>query len=97
MSFIDPIQTPLNRVVPQKTETPGIENGFGEFLAQAMEQNRNVQARADQAVETLVSGEGGNLHEVMLAMEEADLSMRLLVQVRNKVVEAYHEIMQMQV
>ncbi len=48
-------------------------------------------------MEKLQSGESKNIHEVMISMEKADISMRLTVQMRNKVLEAYQEIMRMQV
>jgi len=45
----------------------------------------------------LIAGESKNLHETMIAMEKADISFRLMMGVRNKIIEAYQEIMRMQV
>jgi len=53
--------------------------------------------RGDQATMDLHAGKVANLHEVMIAVEEADLSLRMLVQFRNKAQAAYDEIMRMQV
>ena len=70
---------------------------FAETLQSAVGQVNENQVAADRAVEKLQTGESRNLHEVMISLEKADISMRLLVQVRNKVIEAYQEIMRMQV
>ena len=56
-----------------------------------------VQLAADRAAEQIAAGETKNLHGAMIKLEEADISLRLMVQVRNKAVEAYQEIMRMQV
>ncbi len=71
--------------------------GFQEALNGMIDSTNRAQVEADRAVEKLHSGEAKNLHEVMLSLEKADISMRMLVQVRNKVVEAYQEIMRMSV
>jgi flagellar hook-basal body complex protein FliE len=52
---------------------------------------------ADQAVLQANTGENVNLHELMISMEKADISLRLMVQVRNKAIDAYQEIMRMQI
>lgn len=58
--------------------------------------NHNLQ-KADEAILDANTGGNVDLHEMMLAMEKADISLRFLVQVRNKAVDAYQEIMRMQV
>ncbi len=50
-----------------------------------------------QATKNLQSGDAKHLHEVMIAVEEADISLRMLVQMRNKALTAYEEIMRMQI
>lgn len=76
---------------------PRQDSGFAELLTTAISQTNQAQLDADKAVTDLNTGRADNLHEVMLAMEEADISMRMLVQMRNKVTEAYQEIIRMQV
>ncbi|BCA79105.1 flagellar hook-basal body complex protein FliE [Desulfuromonas sp. AOP6] len=71
--------------------------GFAQTLKEVLDQTNQSQLNADKAVERLHTGEAQSLHEVMISLEEADISMRLMVQMRNKVVEAYQEIMRMQV
>lgn len=90
----------LNPNLPAPTathKTAASSSGFGEQLKQAMQSVNETQLVADQAVEKLHSGQSGSLHETMIALEKADISMRLFVQLRNKAVEAYQEIMRMQV
>lgn len=70
--------------------------GFSETLKNAVAEVNQLQLTADQAAENVVRGEMG-LHEGMLAMGKADLSLRLMLQVRNKAMDAYREIMQMSV
>lgn len=71
--------------------------GFGEALARAIRQVENWRLEADQKVERFLADEGEDLHTVALATQRAELAFELFVQVRNKVVQAYQEIMRMQV
>jgi flagellar hook-basal body complex protein FliE len=70
--------------------------GFSETLKSAVAEVNQLQQTADGAAEKVVRGEIG-IHEGMLAMGKADLSLRLMLQVRNKAMDAYREIMQMSV
>jgi flagellar hook-basal body complex protein FliE len=71
--------------------------GFGESLENMLRSVNQAQLGGDQAIEQLQSGGVQNLHEVMIAVEEADVSLRMLVQMRNRAVTAYEEIMRMQI
>ena len=71
--------------------------GFGESLENMLRSVNETQLSGDQAIEQLQSGGVQNLHEVMIAVEEADVSLRMLVQMRNRAVTAYEEIMRMQI
>ena len=70
--------------------------GFGEYLNQALQKVNKLQVEADQMVEKVAQGEE-DIHNAFIALEKADLALGIAVQVRNKVVEAYQEIMCMQV
>lgn len=70
---------------------------FSTVLGDALVEVNRLQGEADQAVEDLVTGAGVSLHETMIALEKADLSFRLMMQVRNKIVQAYREVLSMQV
>lgn len=69
----------------------------GKFLGELVNKVNDLQTQADKSVEKLMTGEAKGLHEVMIAMEKSQVSFQFLTQVRNKAVEAYQEIMRMQV
>jgi flagellar hook-basal body complex protein FliE len=71
--------------------------GFGQILTDAVNDLNESQLRADDLVQQLATGGDVELHDVMIAQEQADLSFQLAIQVRNKVLEAYQEIMRMQI
>jgi flagellar hook-basal body complex protein FliE len=67
---------------------------FAETLGQALGSVDKIQLEADGQAAMVANG-GGNLHEMALALEKADVTMRLAVKVRNKLLDAYNEIMKM--
>ena len=71
--------------------------GFLESLQKSMEEVNVDQLQADSSIKDLVAGKSKNIHETMLAIQKADLSLKTMMQVRNKILEAYKEIMRMQV
>jgi flagellar hook-basal body complex protein FliE len=71
--------------------------GFGNVLQEMVGKVNELQTQADQSIQSLATGQGKGLHEVMLAVEKASVSFQMLTQVRNKAVEAYQEIMRMPV
>jgi|GEM_PF-231303 len=75
----------------------GVHRPFSDYLAAQIHQVNDVNKEADTAVANMVTGRSGNLHETMLALDKADVSFRMLTKVRNKVVEAYHEVMRMSI
>jgi len=72
------------------------EWGFVETLRGAMDQMQELQSAADQSTSALVEGNGMDVHSAMIAVEKADLSFQLMMQVRSKIVAAYQEISRMQ-
>ena len=70
---------------------------FGEMLMNSVEKVNQYQHDANSAIKELVAGRTKNIHETMLAVERAEISLKLMMQVRNKIVDAYREIMRMQV
>ena len=79
--------------LPKSVETK--DKGFSERLKKAVSEVNNLQQVADDSIEQVEKGTLG-IHDAMLAISEADISLRLLVQARNKVIEAYREISRMQ-
>ena len=71
--------------------------GFGSILTDAMQKVGELGNDATKSVENFLSGEGDDLHKTIMATQRADLGMELFLQVRNKVVAAYQEVMRMQV
>ena len=73
------------------------KSGFADIMKSTISQVNQAQNRGDTAIEQLNTGKAESLHEVMIATEEADISLKMLVQMRNKVLSAYEEIMRMQI
>jgi flagellar hook-basal body complex protein FliE len=71
--------------------------GFGEILKDAISTVNELQKQSDQEIQKLMTGESQDLHTTVIAMQKADLSFQMMMQVRNKIVQAYQEIMRMQV
>jgi flagellar hook-basal body complex protein FliE len=90
---------PLGGVSPVSPLDPGTKNagGFGAVLQDAMNKVGEINDTATKSVESFLSGEGDDLHKTIMATQRADLAMELFLQVRNKVVQAYQEVMRMQV
>jgi flagellar hook-basal body complex protein FliE len=80
--------TPIGR--PEKSSS----SAFSGELSRALESVDGLQQAADSQAEAVAQG-NGNLHEASIALEKADISMRLLVNVRNKVISAYQDVMKM--
>ena len=84
----------LEKAVGATSATPASQD-FGDLLTKKIEQVDELQKTADQAAVDFASGKSRNLHETVLAMEMAETSLRMMVTVRNKAVEAYQEVMRM--
>jgi flagellar hook-basal body complex protein FliE len=70
--------------------------GFGDILKDAISAANVLQKQSDQEIQKFMSGESEDLHTTVIAMQKADLSFQMMMQVRNKIVQAYQEIMRMQ-
>jgi flagellar hook-basal body complex protein FliE len=73
----------------------GSTDAFRALLEQSVRTVSQSEASASQAVEQFISGEQDDVHKMTMAVQRADLSFELFVQVRNKVVQAYQEVMRM--
>jgi flagellar hook-basal body complex protein FliE len=83
---------PLNK----KQATP-IQPDFGKFLNDAINKVNQSQVESNKMTEALIKGDVDNLHQVMITAEKASITLQTAVEVRNKVIEAYQEVMRMQV
>lgn len=73
----------------------GVSQSFSTFLEAQLRDVNTLHKEADSAVAAMATGRSHNLHEMMIALDRADVSLRLATKVRNKAVEAYQEIMRM--
>jgi len=75
---------------------PAEQSGeFGSMLRDAVQQIDQAQNEAQGKIGEVLQGNGGDLHSAMIAVEKADLSFQMMLQVRNKIVAAYQEISRM--
>jgi flagellar hook-basal body complex protein FliE len=70
--------------------------GFGDILKDAISTANELQKQSDLQIQKFMAGESQDLHTTVIAMQKADLSFQMMMQVRNKIVQAYQEIMRMQ-
>jgi flagellar hook-basal body complex protein FliE len=93
----------LNRTKTSESNTFPKDNStvpgesFATTLKKAVGTVDSLQKDADVKMQELATGKSQNIHETMIAAEKADIALKLMVQVRNKIIEAYQEIMKMQV
>jgi len=72
-------------------------DGFGRVLQGLLAENGAAQVTADEAVRAVATGEAQDLHTVSLAVAKADLSFRLILELRNRLADAVSEVTRMQV
>jgi flagellar hook-basal body complex protein FliE len=89
------------RILPAEVEAGSLgssssSSGFHEVLDSAIDQIQQLQGEAENKVARVLTGNGSDVHSAMIAVERADLSFQLMMQVRNKIVSAYEEISRMQ-
>jgi flagellar hook-basal body complex protein FliE len=77
-------------------KTANSDTSFGDIINGQLEKLNQSQIKADQMAEAFIKGEIDDLHAVMIATEEARISLDLAIQVRNKAIEAFKEINNMQ-
>ncbi|MFZ0132727.1 MAG: flagellar hook-basal body complex protein FliE [Desulfobacterales bacterium] len=91
---------PAARSMSTAVQPPGAGSSapsFAEAMREMLDDTNRLQERAESQIQALAVGRNGDLHKTMIAMEEADVSFQMLMQVRNKIVAAYQEIMRMQI
>lgn len=83
---------------PGSLPTPATPStDFSATLGDAVDRVDAKQKAANDQIASFVAGENENLHEVMIAINEAELSFQLMTEVRNRMLDTYHELMRMQV
>lgn len=99
-SYINQLQGPMS--VSPNVNSPGHvtnqgNNKFAAFLKDAVEQVNEAQIMSDNKKEALASGQIDDLHDVMITAQKASITLETSVQIQKKVIDAYNEIMRMQV
>ena len=93
---ITPIRFPATPQIAPQIGSGQQGTGFGSVLADAIGRVDQFQQNADSTIGKFLSGEDQEVHKVALATQQASISFDLFLQVRNKVVSAYQEVMRMQ-
>ncbi|MFD2682835.1 flagellar hook-basal body complex protein FliE [Bacillus seohaeanensis] len=88
-SPVSPLNT-KNNMKPAETQ-----QSFADFLKKSIDQVNSSQIQSDRLTEKLARGEDVDLHQVMIASQKSSIMLQTTMEVRNKVVEAYQEIMRM--
>src|SRR3954449_9937747 len=86
----------VSTVATGNVTPPGAAKGFADSLNKLLEAAEQSSASANTAVGNMLNGTG-DVHEAMIALQRAETSLELTIQVRNKLVQAYQEIMRMPV
>jgi len=73
------------------------KGSFSKIIRESIKKVMDIEKEASAEAEKLIKNETPDLHNVMIAIEKADLTFQLMMQVRNKIISAYEEIMRMQV
>ena len=91
---LDKLNPPITLSAPDSAQPAySFQNLLGNFVQDVNEK----QAAAGDAVNGLLSGKNVSLHQAMISMEEASVSFQLMVEVRNKLLDSYQELMRMQI
>lgn len=77
--------------------TSSSQKSFADTLTEAINNVNELHKASDKGIQNLATGKTDNIAEVMIASEKADIALKLMVQVRNKIIDAYQEVMKMQV
>jgi flagellar hook-basal body complex protein FliE len=98
------MSTPISplRILPAEMHSAALGSspvsggGFADTLRGAMDEIGQLQSSAETKVAGVLEGQGADVHSALIAVEKADLSFQLMMQVRNKIVAAYQQVSQMQ-
>lgn len=103
---ISDLSSSLNQVSNSISKSPFTSNGlenklaeqsFGQILGQKLEEVNSLQKNVDQLTDTFLAGGSVEIHEMLIAAEKADIALRQTVAVRDKVIDAYKQIANMQI
>ena len=93
----------LNAISPTLPETSKLNNNetsninFADYLNNAIQNVNDLQIQSENIANDFAIGKTDNIHQVMIASEKADIALQFTMQIRNKILDAYNEIMRMQI
>jgi flagellar hook-basal body complex protein FliE len=99
---MDAISSSSLRILPAEIDSSSLSSGgtssagFRDVLSSAIDDIQSLESQAETKVAGVLEGTGTDVHSAMIAVEKADLSFQLMMQVRNKIISAYQEISRMQ-
>ncbi|WP_025270277.1 flagellar hook-basal body complex protein FliE [Hippea sp. KM1] len=89
---------PIDSQIESKPKKEKIEgDSFADILKKSLDEVNKLQNKADESIKDIAAGKMENIQDAVMAIEKADVSLKLLTEIRNKAIEAYKEIMRMQV
>lgn len=93
----------FNAISPSMFETNKVQGedsngmGFAEYLKDALNKTNDLQLDSAKLTDDFAVGKTDNIHQVMIAAEKADIALQFTMQIRNKILDAYNEIMRIQI
>ncbi len=98
MDIKDVVLKPIdNKIDSQNSQNKVKGDSFDEILKKSLDEVNKLQNKADESIEAIASGKMENIQDAVMAIEKADVSLKLLTEIRNKAIDAYKEVMRMQV
>jgi flagellar hook-basal body complex protein FliE len=91
-----PPLAPLSGALRPNEQGTGGEPAFADLLKEAMKEVSDAQAQAEGEARNLMVGNGTDMHSAILAVQKADVSFQMMMAVRSKLIDAYREVMRMQ-
>jgi len=87
----------LFEMIEEKRESGKMTVPFSDYLSQAMNTTNSLLAESEKLADEFAAGKTDNILQVVLAAEKADVALQFTMQIRNKILDAYNEIMRMQI
>jgi len=87
----------ISNIQTQVNDSKAQNSSFSDLLLKSLNEVNKLQQTADDMIKEIATGKIDNIQDAVMAIEKADISMRLLVEVKNKAIQAYNQIMNMQV
>ncbi len=93
IQHVESMRKPAHRIEADDQRVPA----FSETLKKFMSDVNQMQNHADRSIEKMAAGEITDVHQVMVAVEEANTAFSLMMEIRNKMMDAYQEVLRMQI